>query len=317
MELLSTIGLFLLGSLFLYLGAEGLVRGTVSLALRVGFKPLIAGVVFFTLGASSPELFVAFKTAANSDFDLALGTIIGSVIMNIGLILGISAIIKPLKLNAHLIKFYVFVLIIVSILIIALLNDKELSQLDGIILLVVLALYTYFLIKFSKDEQREVVNEYIKQYSSLRKKNVLSIVFLIGSIILLSLGSNFFIFSLKIIGRSFSVPDYIISLTMVALVCSLPEFVISIVSAIKNQGDISIGNVFSTSIFNLLFVLGLISVIYPIKMINITNIDLYVLMGMPVLFLPLARTGYYVNRFEGLLLLIAYIIYVYYLFFLR
>jgi cation:H+ antiporter len=184
-------------------------------------------------------------------------------------------------------------------------------------LLVVLALYTFFLIKFSKDEQREVVNEYIKKYSSLRKKNVLSIVFLIGSIILLSLGSNFFIFSIKIIGQSFSVPDYIISLTMVALVCSLPEFVISIVSAIKNQGDISIGNVFSTSIFNLLFVLGLISVIYPIKMINITNIDLYVLMGMPVLFLPLARTGYYVNRFEGLLLLIAYLIYVYYLFFLR
>lgn len=317
MELLSTIGLFLLGSLFLYIGAEGLIRGTVSLALRIGFKPLIAGVVFFTLGASSPELFVAFKTAANSDFDLALGTIIGSVIMNIGLILGISAIIKPLKLNAHLIKFYVFVLIVISILIIALLYDKELSRLDGVILLIFLILYTFFLIKFSKDEQREVVKEYVQKYSSLRKKNVLSIVFLIVSIALLALGSNFFITSVKNIAQFYLIPDFILSLTLVALVCSLPEFVISIVSAIKNQGDISIGNVFSTSIFNLLFVLGLISVIYPIKMINITNIDLYVLMGMPVLFLPLARTGYYVNRFEGLLLLIAYLIYVYYLFFLK
>lgn len=317
MELFSTFSLLLVGILFLYFGAEGLVRGTVSLALRVGFKPLIAGVVFFTLGASSPELFVAFKTAANSDFDLALGTIIGSVIMNIGLILGISAIIRPLKLNAHLIKFYVFVLILVSILIIALLSDKELSRLDGLILLIILALYTFLLIKFSKDEQREVVYEYVVKYSSLRKNNLLSIVFLIASIILLSLGSNFFIFAIKIIGKSFYLPDYIISLTMIALVCSLPELVISIVSAIKNQGDISIGNVFSTSIFNLLFVLGLISVVYPIRMINITNIDLYVLMGMPVLFLPLARTGYYVNRFEGLLLLIAYLIYVYYLFFLR
>lgn len=317
MELFSTFSLLLVGILFLYFGAEGLVRGTVSLALKVGFKPLIAGVVFFTLGASSPELFVAFKTAANSDFDLALGTIIGSVIMNIGLILGISAIIRPLKLNAHLIKFYVFVLILVSILIIALLSDKELSRLDGLILLIILALYTFLLIKFSKDEQREVVYEYVVKYSSLRKNNLLSIVFLIASIILLSLGSNFFIFAIKIIGKSFYLPDYIISLTMIALVCSLPELVISIVSAIKNQGDISIGNVFSTSIFNLLFVLGLISVVYPIRMINITNIDLYVLMGMPVLFLPLARTGYYVNRFEGLLLLIAYLIYVYYLFFLR
>jgi len=316
-ESLNIIGLFFVGALFLYFGAEGLVRGTVSLALRVGFKPLIAGVVFFTLGASSPELFVAFKTASNSDFDLALGTIIGSVIMNIGFILGISAIIKPLKLNAHLIKFYIFVLILISILIIALLHDKELSRFDGIILLAVLGLYTFFLIKFSKDEQREVVKEYIKKYSSLRKKNILSIVFLIVSIVLLSLGSNFFIYSIKLIVKSFMIPDYIISLTLVALVCSLPELVISIVSAIRNQGDISIGNVFSTSIFNLLFILGLTSVLYPIQMINITNIDLYVLMGMPVLFLPLARTGYYVNRFEGLLMLVAYLIYVYYLFFLR
>jgi len=237
--------------------------------------------------------------------------------MNIGFILGISAIIKPLKLNAHLIKFYIFVLILISILIIALLHDKELSRFDGIILLAVLGLYTFFLIKFSKDEQREVVKEYIKKYSSLRKKNILSIVFLIVSIVLLSLGSNFFIYSIKLIVKSFMIPDYIISLTLVALVCSLPELVISIVSAIRNQGDISIGNVFSTSIFNLLFILGLTSVLYPIQMINITNIDLYVLMGMPVLFLPLARTGYYVNRFEGLLMLVAYLIYVYYLFFLR
>ncbi|MCX7737136.1 MAG: calcium/sodium antiporter [Candidatus Kapabacteria bacterium] len=317
MELLGTFGLLILGAIFLYLGAEGLVRGTVSLALRVGFKPLIAGVVFFTLGAASPELFVSFKSAANSDFDFALGNIVGSVIMNIGFILGISAIIKPLRLNAHLIKFYVFVLIVVSILIIALFYDRELSRVDGIILLLVFALYTFLLIKFSKDEQREVVKEYIAKYSNLRKKNILSIIFLIGSIALLSIGSNFFIYSIKIIGKSFLIPDYIMSLTAIALVCSLPELVIAIVSALRDQGDISIGNVFSTSIFNLLFVLGLISIFYPIQMIGITKIDLYVLMGMPVLFLPLARTGYYVNRFEGLLLLIAYLVYLYYLFFLR
>lgn len=317
MELFGTFGLLILGAILLYLGAEGLVRGTVSLALRVGFKPLIAGVVFFTLGAASPELFVSFQTAANSDFDLALGNIVGSVIMNIGFILGLSAIIKPLKLNAHLIKFYVFVLIVVSILIIALFYDKELSRLDGIILLLVFALYTFLLIRFSKDEQREVVKEYIVKYSNLRKKNILSIIFLIGSLALLTIGSHFFIFTIKIIGKSFLIPDHIISLTAIALVCSLPELVIAIVSALRDQGDISIGNVFSTSIFNLLFVLGLISFFYPIKMIGITNIDLYVLMGMPVLFLPLARTGYYVNRFEGLLLLIAYLIYLYYLFFLR
>ncbi len=317
MIILGTISLFFIGGLFLYLGAEGLVRGTVSLALRVGFKPLIAGVVFFTLGAASPELFVSFITAANSDFDLALGNIVGSVIMNIGLILGLSALIKPLKLNAHLIKFYIFILILVSILIIALFSDKELSSIDGIILLTVFTFYTFLLVKFSKDEQREVVKEYIVKYSSLRKKNVLSIIFLIGSIVLLAIGSNIFIFSIKIIGKSFLIPDYILSLTAIAFICSIPELVIAIVSAIRGQGDISIGNVFSTSIFNLLFVLGLISIFYPIKMIGITNIDLYVLMGMPVLFLPLARTGYYVNRFEGLLLLIAYLIYLYYLFFLR
>lgn len=314
---LSTIGLFFVGAIFLYLGAEGLVRGTVSLALRAGFKPLIAGVVFFTLGATSPELFVSFKTASNSDFDIALGNILGSVIMNIGLILGISAIIKPLKLNAHLIKFYVFVLIIVSILLIALFHDKELSRIDGLILISLFVIYTFLLLKFSRDEQREVVKEYVTKYSSLRKNYTLSIVFLIGSIAFLAIGSNFFIYSVKIIGKSLLIPDYLLSLTIIALVCSIPELVISIVSAIRDQGDISIGNVFSSSIFNLLFVLGLISVFYPIKMTSITNIDLYVLMGMPVLFLPLARTGYYVNRFEGLLLLIAYLFYIYYLIFIR
>lgn len=317
METLGIIILLFIGALFLYLGAEGLIRGTISLAFRVGFKPLIAGVVFFTLGASSPELFVSFKAAAQNNYDLALGNIVGSVIMNIGFILGLSALIKPLKLNAHLIKFYVIVLIVVSILIIALFSDNELSRFDGIILLLVLAIYSILLYRFSKDEQREVVKEYIKKYSSLTRKDILSILFVLISIALLTIGSNLFITAILKFGTSLEIPQSILALTLVALVCSLPELVISIVSALRNQGDISIINVFSTSIFNLLFVLGLIAVIYPIQMIGIKNIDLYVLMGMPVLFLPLARTGYYVNRYEGLLLVVSYLVYLYYLFFLR
>ena len=312
MSIIEIILYLVFGLILLVLGGEGLVRGSSALAARFGVTPLLIGLTIVAFGTSSPELVVSLQAALKGNSDISLGNIIGSNIGNIGLILGISALIMPLKVQVQIIRKEIPFMILISVLIAALiLTVDSFSFVHGLIFFLMLITYLFFAIKNSKKEV--ITEEIIEEYTPQKLNAGLSIVFIIAGLAGLIFGSDLFVKGAVEVAKIFGISDLVIGLTIVAIGTSLPELVTSVIAAIKKETDIAIGNIVGSNIFNLLGILGITGMVKEINLNSITYADLGVFILFAVLILPLSRTKFVLQRWEGALLLAVYAGYVAYL----
>ncbi|MGB0893179.1 MAG: calcium/sodium antiporter [Parashewanella sp.] len=291
------------GFIILTLGAEVLVRGASSIALKLGVTPLIIGLTIVAFGTSAPELAVSLKSAIAGNSGIALGNVIGSNIANVGLILAITALIRPIKVQSQIIKRDVPLMIFVTLLFWGLLLDGELGFIDGAILTSVLIGY----LVYSYIDAKKTGN--IEEIPEGNYHPIISIVFILSGIGMLVGGGIVFVDGAVDLAKLFGISEIIIGLTVVAIGTSMPELATSVVAALKGESDIALGGVVGSNMFNILAVLGLTSVIHPISGDGVELIDFGVMLLLALIMLPFAYSGMRISRREGFILLLIYLSY--------
>lgn len=308
------IVLYLVGGLvMLFIGAEGLIRGSSNLAIKIGITPLVVGLTVVAFGTSTPELVVSLKAALLGNSSISLGNVVGSNIANIALILGVAAIIKPLDVHANVIMREIPIMILITVLFLFLLIDGELGFIDGLIFVIGLVIYLIVNVLLARKEKNPEVDSEFKKGLKSKLGVPVSIVLMLAGLGLLILGANLFVQSAVAIAKMFNVSDAIIGLTIVAIGTSLPELITSIVASYKKEADIAIGNVVGSNIFNILGILGITALIIPISSVGLGYVDLGVMLFTAIILFPLSRTGFSISRFEGAILLVGYAGYIFYL----
>ncbi len=309
-----TILLELSGGLcFLYVGAEGLVRGSVALAFRAGLTRLVVGLTIVAFGTSSPELVVSVGASFAGSGAIALGNVVGSNICNIALILGLSAVIRPVNVNAQVVRLQIPIMIAVSCLCAVLLIDGSLGRLDRAILSAGILAYVAYNIYLARRNRETNAGE-LEAVVPMTKNNVLmELLFVAGGLTLLALGAKLFVTGAVSMANRLGVSQAVIGLTIVAVGTSLPELATSVVAAVRKEGDIAVGNVVGSNVFNILAILGLASLMRPIALGGINRLDIMVMIAVSLLALPMARSGFVLSRREGLILLMCYSGYILYL----
>lgn len=308
------IALYLLGGLvLLFIGAEGLIRGSSNLAIKIGITPLVVGLTVVAFGTSAPELVVSLKAALIGNSSIALGNVIGSNIANIALILGVAALIRPLDVHANVIMREIPIMIGISILLIILLLDGEIGLIDGVIFVTGVVVYTIVNIFLARKEKNPEVDEEFKEGIESKLGVPISIVFMVVGLGMLIFGANLFVQGAIAIAKLFHLSDAVIGLTIVAVGTSLPELITSIVASYKKEADIAIGNVVGSNIFNILSILGITAIIIPISSAGISYVDLGIMLIAAIVLFPLSRSGFSITRLEGAILVVGYVIYIYYL----
>jgi cation:H+ antiporter len=295
----------------LYCGAEGLVRGSARLARRLGLTSLVVGLTIVAYGTSAPELLVSSRAALNGQGAIALGNVIGSNIFNIAVILGLSALIRPLKVKLQIIRFDMPVLIAVSVLFLGLFLNFRLGRTEGLILTLGSILYTIVSIHFGKrDADSENIEGFYPGHPE-RGSIIFDLLMVAGGLVLLILGSKLLVGSAVQLARVWGINDAVVALTIVAGGTSIPELATSIVATVRKETDIAIGNVVGSNIFNILCILGVSSLVAPLNGGGISLVDTFVMIGTGVLLLPFMWTRFTLQRWEGFLLLIVYAGYLY------
>lgn len=300
------------GLVLLALGAEGLVRGSASVALRLGVAPLVVGLTIVAFGTGSPELVVSVSAALEGNSPIALGNVVGSNISNVALILGTAAIVAPMTVRAEVIKREVPIMIAVSAFLWLLIYDGELSRIDGAILFAGSVAYTFLTYRLSqKKEKKEVEDEFEEAFEPSKKSVWLDIVFIAAGLALLVLGANVLLSGAVTIAKRFGISEVVIGLTIIAIGTSLPELATSVLAALKKESDIAFGNAIGSNVLNILAVLGITAIIQPISAGEIRALDLGAMLGSAALLFLLLGRNFRLDRIEGTLLLIGYIIYIY------
>lgn len=303
----------IIGVVLLYFGAEGLVRGSASLASRVGISPLIAGLTIVAFGTSAPELSVSVSSALSGRPDIALGNVVGSNIFNIAVILGIAALIQPLQIHLSVIRRDIPVMIAASLIVFFLILSGGVPQIAGCGLLVCLGAYLLVTIRSAKETQVMGGGEVVEAPPLLSKSWLIDAVILVAGLGTLVAGSRLFVDGATSLAKSLGVSDAVIGLTVVAAGTSLPELATSVLAAFRKQSDIAIGNVVGSNIFNVFCILGITATVSPINSSEIGLLDGSAMLLLGVVLLPFALTGRRISRAEGAVLLATYGVYLFFL----
>lgn len=300
----------LVGLAILTLGAEVLVRGASALALRLGVSALAVGLTVVAFGTSAPELVVSLGAAVNGASDIAVGNVVGSNICNIALILGLAALLRPVVVEAKVFRLDAPLLVVVSLVLGGLLVSGGLSRGAGAGLMLGLLAYTGATFWLSRRESRAVQDEFERGLPGDGRRVVVDVVMVVGGLVGLGLGGQLFVGAAVSLAETMGVSQAVIGLTVVAVGTSLPELATSIVATIRGQGDIAVGNVVGSNLFNILGILGVTAMVQPLPQGGIVRLDLAVMLLLAVALLPILRTGFVVSRVEGALLLASYLGYV-------
>lgn len=302
------------GLLALYFGAEWLVRGGAALALRLGVTPLLAGLTVVAFGTSAPELVVSVTAGLEGQGAIAIGNVVGSNIVNIGLILGLTAAICPLRVQSQLLKFDTPVMVGVALLFLWCFRDATISRPEALLFLVLLAAYVVINIRVARRQAGELAGEFDESLPKPAAKAWVDVAYVVVGLGVLILGSKLFVAGAVDLARSFGVSEAVIGLTVVAFGTSLPELASSVVAAWRRQPDIAIGNVIGSNIYNILAILGGAGAVAgPLDGQGVAATDGYVMAAISVVLLVIARTGFQLRRWEGFLLLGAYGAYLWHL----
>jgi cation:H+ antiporter len=299
---------FLIWLIVLSWGADRFVFGASVLAKNIGVSPMIIGLTIVAMGSSAPEIMVAATASFNGNTDTAVGNALGSNITNIALVLGLTALLKPLSIASSTLKKEMPVLLLVTLLAVYFLSDYLLLKVEGIILItlffVVIGGLTWISFHIEKGDplQPETENEIPTGVSTSR-----AVMWLIVGMILLPLSAYFMVDSAEVIARYFGLSELVIGLTIIAIGTSLPELAACIAGVLKNEDDLALGNIIGSNIFNILAVLAMPGLIAP-GMVdeNAATRDSYVMLGLTILLIVFSfnlKGSRCINRIEGLCLI--------------
>ena len=312
---LLMIALYITGGLvLLYFGADWLVQGAVTLALHLGLSPLIVGLTVVALGTSVPEALVSVQAAIGHQGGIALGNVIGSNILNIALILGLSAFFNPLKVDSHLVKADVPLLAGATFMLVVLLEDFHISRMEGAFLLLCIVGYVagnIMTVKRTSPEENKIEGVEVPEDHSKNLWRDISFLFI--GLIALAFGSNFLVTGAVDLARILGLSEALIGLTIVSIGTGTPEMATALMAAYRKRADLAIGNAVGSNLFNIMFVLGIAALVAPLDGKGISSIDLYVMLGVTILLLPTVWTGRILDRKEGFLFLAIYVGYLYHL----
>ncbi|MGB5363045.1 MAG: calcium/sodium antiporter [Aureibaculum sp.] len=303
------------GLLFLVVGGEFLVRSSVGLSFKLNLSKLVIGMTVVSFATSAPELIVSLQAALDGHPDLALSNVIGSNIANIALVLGLTAIISPLTVDRDFYKMNWPVMVLLSfVLFFFLKNDNLLNRLEGVILFISLIIFVYFMIKISRknnvNNDEGEIDEALRETSNMK----IFIWLVLGGVALWG-GSELLVKGAVDIASKLGVSERVIGVSMVALGTSVPELSASIIAALRKEKAISLGNLIGSNIFNIASVLGLTAMIMPINVIDkgLLSNDIIWMIAISTLLLPLIfiPKKLEISRFKGLVLFLAYLIFIY------
>ncbi len=297
---------FVFGLLALYLGADLLIRGASRMARHLEVNALVIGLTVVAMGTSMPELLVGVVASVRDSGDITIGTVVGSNIANIALILGVAALIRPINIQMRLLVREVPIMIGLSFMFYVLAFDGELTRWDGGALIVGLFLYTLYLLRGARKEPPVIEAEYQRFVST--GGTLLGHVALTVLGLATLLGGAFFVVSgAADAARFLGVSELAIGLTVVALGTSLPELATAIAASVQNEGDILVGNVVGSNVFNIVAVLGSSAAARPILVADsVLHIQAPIMLAVSVLLLPFVWTALKLSRLEGGILLAAY-----------
>jgi len=309
----------LIGILLLYFGAELLVKGASKLAFNLGVTPLAIGLTVVSMSTSMPEgvaSLIAQLEGARGD--IAIGNIIGSNIANIGLVLGITLLIRPIKISPAIKQREMPIMLFISIFFIALMTQLEISRFWGGVLVSGLLVYLIMQWKLADkghlNEDKIVTSEFELKKGSL-KDNLLDLLLIGVGLVMLVIGGHLLISSAITLAEIFGISERVIGITLVAVGTSLPELATSIVASLRKASDISIGNVVGSNIFNLLFIIGGVSLVIPIAFSEaLLWKDAPIMLAFSVVLWAMMWTRNVLDRRHGVMLLAGYCLYITYLF---
>ncbi len=305
------------GLVLLVIGGEFLVRSSVALSFKLKLSKLVIGMTVVSFATSAPELLVSLQAALDGVSDISLGNVIGSNIANIGLVLGITAIISPLVVDRDFYRLNWPMMMLLSIgLYIFLKNDLVLSRFEGVVFFVALCVFLVVLIRNSRNSLTAVnageeVDETLAVVSTFR----ILIWLLIGGLGLY-FGSEWLVKGAKNLASSVGISDYAISVTVIAIGTSVPELAASVIAALKQEKAISLGNLIGSNIFNIASVLGLTAIITPIPVNpdtpEILSTNIFWMIGFAAILIPLMLwpKRFQITRGNGVILFVAYIIFI-------
>jgi len=328
---------FVLGLAILYMGADWLVQGASSVALRFGIRPLVVGLTIVALGTSMPELLLNMFAILLGEDALAIGNVVGSNIANIALILGLSATLLPLSISRQTLLREYPMMMAVLLVFWLLASDLLLSRLDGAILLSGLGMFITWLVFDSVSHARSLsaqekstplvphedenagpaerrVSRLIVRIGSNRLAPWARVVLLVAGIAALAMGAQLMVTSAIAIAEMLQIRPVVIGLTIVAIGTSLPELAASMMCAVKKEADMSVGNILGSNMLNVLFVIGAVALLEPIHVEQETiNVHFPIMMAFSAVLFPLVRFRYELNRVGGLLLLLGFVSYMLFL----
>ena len=307
----------ILGLIALVGGGEILVRGATSIALKFKITPFVVGMTVVAFGTSAPELLVSLSAALDGSPDISIGNVVGSNIANIALVLGATALVYPIRVSKTSLSVDWTMLMLASLLFYFFILNLKLEWYEGIIFVSILATFTIWMIRKSRKaglkKADELSNDLDKE--AMKEMNIwMSFLLIAGGCLALVIGADWLVDGAKNIARSYDVSESVISLSMIAIGTSLPELATSIVAAFKKQTDIAIGNILGSNLFNILSILGITAIV---KEINVNELilqsDIFWMLGLSAILLPMMLLRRDIDRVEGSLLLIAYAAYMYFL----
>ena len=295
----------LAGLIGLFVGGEALVRGSVGIARRMSIPPLLIGLTVVGFGTSTPELLVSVDAAWRGVPDIALGNIVGSNIANILLIVGVSALVWPIRVMGATLRRDTAVMMAAVLCLVPIFAFGQITRLSGLLLFA--ALVAYLVWAYLKPGDAEPEGDDLKPPSS----TLVSVMWVIGGLVALMFGARFLVDGAVSIARGYGISEAFIGLTIVAVGTSLPELATSLIAAFRRQSEIAIGNIIGSNIFNVFGILGVTALIAPIPVASrFLTFDLPVLVGLSLLLTGLLLTRPIIGRGVGVAMLVAYAAYV-------
>ncbi|MBQ9502149.1 MAG: calcium/sodium antiporter [Lentisphaeria bacterium] len=302
------------GIVLLYYGAEFLIRGGIGIARKLHIPELIVGLTLVAFGTSAPEFVVSLSAGVTGKGDIAIGNIVGSNICNIALILGLCALIRPLSVNPRLFRMDLPIMTVSTLLLaVFLFFFRGVDRLQAVIFLLMMAgfiAWQFFSAKKNREDAAALAEELEESAGNKTYSAIALVLMVAGGLFGLVAGARLFVTGAVSAARFLGVPEAVIALSLVALGTSLPELATSLVAALKKQGDIAVGNVVGSNIFNVLFILGIAPLVHPISARGISHADCAVMVLVTVLVVPFMWTRKRISRIEGALLLAVYIAYI-------
>ncbi|MGY2574912.1 calcium/sodium antiporter [Vibrio sp. C8] len=316
--MIEAVAFLIVGLIILVWSADKLVFGSAALARNFGISPLVIGMTILAMGSSAPEMMVSATAALDGKTDTAVGNVLGSNIANIALILGITALIKPLAISSPVLRREFPLMIAVTLLAGAIMWNNHLGFYEGVLLFVLFGVFILAMLKISRNEQRNGDLLLEEQESEIPDgvSNPKAAMWIAIGLILLPISAGLLVDNAVIIAKYFGMSDLVIGLTIIAVGTSLPELAASVAGVLKGEDDMAVGNIVGSNVFNILAVMGIPGILNPsVLSEHAMGRDFWVMLGVSLLLVVMALgKSRSINRIEGAILCVTFLAYQTYLF---